>query len=805
MRDEVAGSLSALLAEGRSVLVCGAEGIGRSHLLETVGARLGVSVVHGGETVEGVPFVPFARVLAEVGNDGSDAAAVYVDVPADLRRRGSALVVDDVDRLDRASVVLLAQSIRSGVPVLASVRDPGLVPAPLTTLLTRTMALEPLADAAVLGVAAAVAGGPLEVASAVQLLRRASGNPGLAAALLRQAERHGALVHGDAGVRVTSFAPDAELLTLAGHDAAGLTEPTAAVLDIAVVAGGVPVTAIGPDLTAELHGRNLIAVADDVVEPAGPLVSDLVLHDLGELGVRQVAADALGLPLGEDARQRLEVLAGIRTGAAAVASTAGWLVASRRYQECRWLTGGRTEPDVLVQRAEALLGVGERAAALTLLDGASHSDDPEVLVAVARGWIHALRGQIAEDRALEDRVRGVLPRLGEAASSSLIDALARRRLLLGNGMQVARGGDLVTAALGAALDGEAERARRLAPAARAAHLARPLALDEELEVLAYFLSLVYDGGLREGYLIAQVRYQVAFEHALPTVGLWAYNQAKMAMHAHRVELAFFWAEQMRRHLAESDPLGLHAPAAALYATAAARHGRLGEAEGVVAAIAAEDMALPRVAGGVARVRAERLLRERDRVGAAAVVAEASRIAQDGGELYTAAYLADEAFMLRPDEEIRERVESFRGHSLLLATCADRAAALLAGDVSALARTAESLVELVQPGRAVDALRHAARIASAGLRGAEEARRHRRRATEIEREHGVGAWPGVPASSDALTPAERAVAERAAARERSREIAAALEISVRTVDNHLAAVYRKLGVSGRDDLAEALEE
>jgi DNA-binding CsgD family transcriptional regulator len=44
---------------------------------------------------------------------------------------------------------------------------------------------------------------------------------------------------------------------------------------------------------------------------------------------------------------------------------------------------------------------------------------------------------------------------------------------------------------------------------------------------------------------------------------------------------------------------------------------------------------------------------------------------------------------------------------------------------------------------------------------------------------------------------------AAARTSSREIAARLDPSVRTVDNYLGRVYAKLGVSGRAELAALL--
>jgi DNA-binding CsgD family transcriptional regulator len=44
---------------------------------------------------------------------------------------------------------------------------------------------------------------------------------------------------------------------------------------------------------------------------------------------------------------------------------------------------------------------------------------------------------------------------------------------------------------------------------------------------------------------------------------------------------------------------------------------------------------------------------------------------------------------------------------------------------------------------------------------------------------------------------------AAANNSSREIAARLDLSVRTVDNYLGRAYAKLGVSSRDELAALL--
>ena len=66
-------------------------------------------------------------------------------------------------------------------------------------------------------------------------------------------------------------------------------------------------------------------------------------------------------------------------------------------------------------------------------------------------------------------------------------------------------------------------------------------------------------------------------------------------------------------------------------------------------------------------------------------------------------------------------------------------------------------------------------------------------------------PGLaePATSVELSPREREIADLAASGVASKAIAQQLGLSVRTVSNHLQNAYLKLGISGRDDLADAL--
>jgi DNA-binding CsgD family transcriptional regulator len=140
-------------------------------------------------------------------------------------------------------------------------------------------------------------------------------------------------------------------------------------------------------------------------------------------------------------------------------------------------------------------------------------------------------------------------------------------------------------------------------------------------------------------------------------------------------------------------------------------------------------------------------------------------------------------------------------------------AALAAHVGALSRGDAAGIDAA--GRALDALgasllaaeaytAAAAAYRSAGL--VRLATAASRRAAELAAACGDVHTPGLaPGQAPGrLTPREREVAGLAAAGASSREIAARLVLSVRTVDNHLQSAYTKLGVSSRDELARVLE-
>ena len=68
---------------------------------------------------------------------------------------------------------------------------------------------------------------------------------------------------------------------------------------------------------------------------------------------------------------------------------------------------------------------------------------------------------------------------------------------------------------------------------------------------------------------------------------------------------------------------------------------------------------------------------------------------------------------------------------------------------------------------------------------------------------LGRIGGRTASGTDLTGSERRVAELVASGMTNREVAAALFLSEHTVESHLSAAYRKLGVRSRTELAARL--
>ncbi|MER6627006.1 LuxR C-terminal-related transcriptional regulator [Streptomyces sp. NPDC000987] len=196
----------------------------------------------------------------------------------------------------------------------------------------------------------------------------------------------------------------------------------------------------------------------------------------------------------------------------------------------------------------------------------------------------------------------------------------------------------------------------------------------------------------------------------------------------------------------------------------------------------------------------------DLAAARAVLTEAASSARRGGHVTSEALLLTDVARLGGAGEVADRLAE------LAATCdgalaqarAHLAAALAADDPDRLFAAAEDLEAL---GADLLAAEAATAAATAWLRTGETRRAANAttRATVCARRC-PGARTPLLAGAEAtapLTTREREIALLAAGGASSNDIAAALHLSARTVNNHLQSAYRKLGVTSRRDLADIL--
>jgi DNA-binding CsgD family transcriptional regulator len=119
--------------------------------------------------------------------------------------------------------------------------------------------------------------------------------------------------------------------------------------------------------------------------------------------------------------------------------------------------------------------------------------------------------------------------------------------------------------------------------------------------------------------------------------------------------------------------------------------------------------------------------------------------------------------------------------------------------------ARTLVELGAALRRADQRVRAREQLREGLDLAQQCGAERLAARAVEELRVTGARPRrrMITGPDALTPSEARIVRMAADRMGNRDIAQALFLTVRTVENHLGSAYRKLGIASREELRRAV--
>lgn len=328
---------------------------------------------------------------------------------------------------------------------------------------------------------------------------------------------------------------------------------------------------------------------------------------------------------------------------------------------------------------------------------------------------------------------------------------------------------------------------------------------ELLQMNRAFLDL-YAGRVDEAVRNTQARYEDALDRrAFDVAGMWAGMAAEMLTWSGDIEKAIHLFQESAWLLTERDLFGMLPMTRSGLARVYAVTGSPDKALDVLSDVQSHEVEADlraRVYVDRARIWIRALRGDLD--GAVALARAAAETAMGAAHMVWAATLLHQAVRLGRGDDVADRLAEVAGQveGELIPALARHARALTTSDREAMEHVSDTFERM---GALVLASEAASQAAAAHQRAGDprHARRWRNRATLLAARCRGAATPALAARAQ-LTRREQEVALLAAAGLASREIAGRLGVSVRTVDNHLASTYAKLGVSGRGDLAEVLQ-
>lgn len=844
------------------VVLVGPAGVGKTRLATeslAIAVRIGFATarVLATRAAASVPFGALAQLLTSpLGDDVLGPGALRAAGDAVAAHAGGEpfmLLVDDAHLLDSASATVVHQLVMStDTFVVVTVRSGEPCPDPIAALWKDEMAvridLGPLGREDTERLVSELLDGIVEAATARAVWERSGGNPLFVRELVAGAVESGVLQAVDDIWRlVAPLRPSPRLDELVGDRLSDLSPEELAAFELVVVGEPLDLTVLleltDAPTVGSLESRGLIATDGSSrrtdVRPTHPLLGDVLRERLPPLRFglisRRLYEAAAGTGDGHQDPMRLAVWA-LDGGAPVDAAT--MLVAAH---------GARAAHD---------LGLAARLAQVVVDADESNVDAVQVLgeVLAAQGRHEDARRVLAEagNRAVDDRQRALvaltrsdllfwgldreaeaLEAVSDAAATitdpewldeltgqqAIIELLAGRPVdALASATPVlarARGRAFTNAAIPAspalALIGRCDDALAIADAGLAEHLG-----VGEQEMLSHAgIHLVNTcfahgeaGRLVQAETEGLALYAAAVDGSVLAGQAWFALLLGRTLWLRRPAEAEEWFR--RGDLAFGD-MGQEGPrrwCLAGAACCAAYRGDLDRARSLAAAEAA-------LGGHAVRMMAPDVLRSRawvawasgDHPGAWRLLDEAAAVAVSSGEAVLEVAAMHDRVRLGEPAGVAERLAALAEvvDGELTATRAAHAAALRAGDPAALVAVTDRFAAMSATVLAAEAAGHA----GAAHRRAGEPRAAERlaqRQRTLAEEAGGVATPAMALGGDAaaLTRRELEVARLAAAGRPNRDIAEALVLSPRTVENHLHRVYEKLGLTRRDELAAALE-
>lgn len=837
------------------VVLHGPVGVGKTRLAEELVAtadQLGrvTRFVHGRASTEDLPLGPFAPLLPS-GLDRVEGVSLLVSarhaIEAMSDGRPVVLCVDDAHLLDPASATLVHQLVTSGAVLLvATIRDGEWVPDPIVELWRsgrverqRVDGLDP--DDA-LAIAENLVEAPIPPHVGDELIRLTDGNPlfvtAMARAIRESTDRIDRIDHGF-DLDATTAAP-----TLVDFVAGKLSVLDPSARDaLAAVALAEPIGLAVLEQLAEqselvaLERAGWLTVADSgrrmEARLAHPLYGEVLRRNLSRLLARTVYRELAIAVQAHGARRREDLLRvamwSVEGGspmpaeqlmqAAHEAATAGDFGLATRLASVVWDTSPRFDAGHLLLFMHADRYTDDRATFLATLDSCIDTDAQRSMVATAHAFEELWRnGEVTAALAALDKAGPHVP--GDEASDEL--AAHRATFLAASGhpegardiIESLRSTTSARARLTAVI---AERMVETAHGDPRPLVSRLEEIVREAATVANDTGMLSLRAVQAGFCRALVQMgQVHRAEAIARDALAA-TAGSMRM-AGTAEYHLGWTlvwrgrpvegyEWLRRAASIQHQHGfrtLERWSRAAMALSAAYAGRLDLADDALAVVdALAPSPITIVEGDLWQARCVLAALRGDRAGAVQLVREGIELSRQLGLLYDEAMgwfaLSGSGFAheaLDRAVELGDRLGGLaHGYALHTRGRVERDRGLM-GEAAELFAASGAMA--VAAATASDVARAAERAGDQ-----RDATKWARRAAELAGQVETrGEFLHVPERAP-LSRREREIADLAAEGLSSRAIAEQLFLSTRTVENHLAQAFGKLGITSRDDLVETL--
>jgi len=859
--DEVAHILRLVTRRGlRGGVVSGPPGIGKTRLGREVltEARRGGTRTISAEGVHGVSGIPFGAVagwLPDVQRGDTPLQILVAAQRALAERAGDGRLfafIDDAYLLDEYSATLVSQVATADIAfVIMTVRPGEPLPVPIRRLANddrlEAVELGPLPPPAIEDLVCARLGGPIDAMSLAKIVRASEGNPLHVREFVDEALARGALSTKHDVWTLSGSPPISSRLVRMARDVLAPLSP-AEVSTLELIAVGEPLDydllALTADMNAveALEERGIITDASDQsrtsIRVKTPLVATAVREWLPSSKIRRLSGLLADARTASGTRRHQDKLHLARWQLAAGRSIDG-----DELVEAARLALTNYDASLAEQLARAALAAGrgieadlELAHALAQQGRKSEAD--ERLSAAAKGAsTDAEIGYTAMARLRNVTYLGLCPyeafdagvkTLAELEDPDWKDALAAelsvsatlmgdyaRALEIGsrvvNQAQVADSvmvSSLLTSAISNVMLGKldqakdaAQRGLRLAPKA-ADHL--PWAT--ELFAMHHEHGRMFGGELIATEDTCRIKYHEAAERSsIATLGLWASHYAASMLFRGNVAGSVRMYAEAAGQLQDHDPFNALPVAECWRALALAQAGESERSQRVLDALNPEYIPREfRVAALKKRATAWRLAGDSELLLASEKCAEAGRHLIDNSHLMWGVFTLHDAVRfghpdLVTDDLAKHAAQAGGKFAPLLVRHAE---ALLTSNSAAMDECARDYERIGALLLAAETYSQAAGIhRAAGHRVA--AARASSVAMFLAAQCPGARTPALQAKVRFLTERELEVAVAAARGNSNRHIADHLHISIRTVENHLAAAYAKLGINRRSGLVEVL--